>query len=298
MGDSDSLLFKGRTFHPDELTLVRELVAIGADRSRQALAKILCQQLNWRRPNGKPKVWEAQDLLVALEKAGHLRLPPLRACGRPRGSRTAVPCTGRAEPQPVLRGTVRDVAPITLRLVATPEDRRLWRELIERYHPLGHRVPFGAHLRWLVEVARPAATVVGCIQLSSPAWKMEARDRWIGWSLALRRQNLQRIVNHSRFLILPWIQVRNLASATLAQMARVLPAAWGRAYGVEPVLLETLVEQAQLGTCYRAANWIALGETTGRGRMDRHHCREGLAPKHLFVYPLDRHAREILRGQR
>ena len=112
---------------------------------------------------------------------------------------------------------MRDLAPLSLRPVRTAAERARWRELIERYHYLGHAVPFGAHLRYLIEVARPAPTTVGCLQLSSPAWKMAARDRWIGWSEAARAAHLQRIVSNSRFLILPWVEVRNLASSVLAR---------------------------------------------------------------------------------
>jgi hypothetical protein len=182
--------------------------------------------------------------------------------------------------------------------VCSAEDRALWRELVGRYHPAGHRVPFGAHLRYLVEAARPRLAVVGCVQLSSPAWKMAVRDRWIGWSDPRRRAHLQRIVNHSRFLVLPWVSVAHLASHVLALMARQLVAEWEQAYGIRPLLLETLVARGRPGTCYRAANWIALGPTTGRGRMDRHHRREALAIKEVFVYPLHPRARELLRGER
>jgi len=155
-----------------------------------------------------------------------------------------------------------------------------------------------AHLRWLVELAHPRPAVVACLQLSSPAWRLSARDRWIGWDDVTRRRHLQRIVNHSRFLVLPWVEVPHLASHLLAQMARFVPPAWEATYGVRPVLFETFVEAHRPATSYRAANWLALGATTGRGRMDRHHRREGLAPKQLYVLPLVRHARALLRGER
>ena len=130
-------------------------------------------------------------------------------------------------------------------------------------------------------------------------WRMAARERWVGWSEAQRRAQLQRVVNNSRFLIVPWVEVRNLASHVLARLARELPQAWERAYGARPVLLETLVDgQRFAGTCYRAAGWLELGNTSGRGRDDRHHRRHASAPKTLFVHPLRPDAREILRGER
>lgn len=288
-----SLHFKGRRFEAEDLRLIEEVVATFPRLSRQELANTICELVDWRRPNQGLKTWEAKELLEILERAGRLRLPPLRP-RRPRGSKTSIPQTARGAASPRLRAQLRDLGPITLRRVGTAEERQLWRELVARHHPQGHRVPFGAHLRYLVEVARPTSTVVACLQLSSPAWKMAARDRWIGWSDAGRRAHLQRIVNHSRFLILPWIEVPHLASSVLGLMARCFPGQWEQTYGVRPVLLETLVEHGQAGTCYRAANWIALGSTTGRGRMDRQHRRHGLARKHVFVYPLVPRAREIL----
>ena len=298
MAPAASLHFKDRTFSASEVELIADVVSRFSGLSRQELSNTVCELLAWQRPNGGLKTWECKELLVELERAGHLRLPPLRATGRPRGSRTRVPHTARGELQPPLRGTLRDVSPVALKLVQCDEDRLFWRELVGRYHYLGHSVPFGAHLRYLIEVARPRPQVVGCLQLSSPAWKMAPRDRWIGWSDAQRREHLQRVVNNSRFLLLPWVQVRYLASSVLAQAARELPTHWERAYGVRPLLLETLVEvDRHRGTCYRAANWIELGVTQGRGRMDREKKRTGACPKTVFVLPLVRQARRALRGE-
>jgi hypothetical protein len=136
---------------------------------------------------------------------------------------------------------------------------------------------------------------LGCLQYSSPAWRIKARDEWIGWSDDVRRINLQRIVNQSRFLILPWVQVQNLGSHVLAKSVRQLPELWRRQFGVSPLLAETLVDISRYaGTCYRAANWICVGETSGRGRMDVEHLRHGAAVKRLFLYPLVKDARRRL----
>jgi hypothetical protein len=248
--------------------------------------------LDWRRPGGGLKTWECKELLATLEARGLLTLPTMRA-GRPRGARTSVPRTQRGEVQPVLCASLKDVQPVTLRRVQTQDERLLWRELVGRHHPLGHAVPFGAHLRYLVEAVRQ---VVGCVQVSSPAWRMAPRDRWIGWSDARRRQALQQVVNNSRFLVLPWVQVPHLASAVLGRLAREVPQDWKSAYGVRPLLLETLVDASRDGTCYRAANWNELDMTQGRGRMDRDRTRKRV-PKRIFVYALVRDARERLRGE-
>jgi hypothetical protein len=190
-----------------------------------------------------------------------------------------------------LVGTLRDVAP--LRLEVVPAGRqgpsRLWRELIGRYHYLGERVPVGATLRYFVRSARHPDHVLACLGWTSAAWRIAVRDRWIGWPDAQRRQALPYVVNNSRFLILPWVQVRGLASHLLGLCARQLPHDWAARYGVRPLLLETLVDPARFrGTCYRAANWLPLGATVGRGRMDRAHVLTGHAPKTVYVYPLGR----------
>ena len=183
---------------------------------------------------------------------------------------------------------------LELALVESKGESRLWRELVERYHYLGCRVPFGAHLRYWV---RNRQRELACLLWTSPAWKMKPRDAWIGWSEEQRKRNLQSIVNHGRFLILPWVRVPGLASKILALSARQLPQDWQHHYGYRPLLLETLVAADRFrGTCYRAANWIHLGQTTGRGRMDREHKADGQAIKNIFVYPLVRNARQRLCG--
>jgi len=287
----------GRGFALAEVQLIREIVESCAGLSRMELAHTVCELVGWKRPNGSLKARECREFLERLEARGHLRLPEKHA-RRPLGSRTAVPHTPHGEPGPMLLGSVRDVEPITVTPVSALADRQLFRELVGRYHYLGHAVPFGAQQRYLVQIARPRPAVVGCLQFSSPAWRMAARDRWIGWDDTTRARNLQHVVNNSRFLLVPWVQVKNLASAVLARGLRQLPVDWRERYAVEPYLVETLVDGRRYpGTCYRAANWIAVGETTGRGRMDRHHRREGEAPKAVLLYPLvDDAARRLREG--
>jgi len=177
-------------------------------------------------------------------------------------------------------------------LVAGQRESRLWREQVERYHYLGCRVPFGAHLRYWV---RNRQRELACLLWTSPAWKMKPRDVWIGWSDQQRQRNLQGIVNHGRFLILPWVRVKGLASKILALSARQMPRDWQIRYGYRPLLLETLVDANRFrGTCYRAANWIYVGQTTGRSRMDREHKADGQAIKDIYVYPLVRDAKQRL----
>jgi len=289
-----ALSFKGREFSDVDLELIREVVSTCGGLSRQELASTACELLRWRRPGGGLKVIECKELLERLHADGLLQLPAL-ARTKPRGSHTRVPRTDKGGPQERLEGTVRDLAPLVLRRVTEQDERLLWRELVGRYHYLGHKVPFGAHLRYLIEVSQPDQRVVGCLQLSSPAWRMAPRDRWIGWSDKARKRNLQRVVNNSRFLLLPWVNVRNLASSALAMMARQMPDDWERAYGTRPVLLETLVDERRFaGTCYLAANWTRVGVTTGRGRMDRFTQLKAAHPKVIFLFPLHSSARQLL----
>ena len=286
--------FKGKAWKGSELELIEQVVSTCGGLSRQELANTVCELLDWRRANGGLKTWECKQLLDRLDVQGRVELPSLRHT-KPLGASTRVPHTHEGERGELVEGSVCEVAPVVLQTVGTDEERALWRELVGRYHYLGYKVAFGAQLRYLVRVSRPQPTVVGCVQLSSPAWKMSPRDRWVGWDEPTRRRNLQRIVNQSRFLLLPWVKIRNLASHILAKMVREFPSEWERAYGIRPVLVETFVDLQRFpGTCYRAANWHYLGTTQGRGRMDRHHERQGASPKGVFVYPLVPRFRQAL----
>jgi len=287
--------FCGRDVQPNERALIQDVVAQFPGLSRGELALTACEWLDWRRPNGRLKAREAREFLERLARAGVLVLPDKRV-GRPRGSSTSIPITALGNAQPAITCMVGDLGPIVVERVDGPDAQRLFRELVGRYHYLGYRVPFGAQLRYLVYASTPRRTVVACLQFSSPAWRMASRDAWVGWDDAVRTRNLQLVVNNSRFLILPWVRAQNLASTILSRLAKRLPEDWRAAYGVEPVLLETLVDPTRFdGGCYRAANWITLGQTTGRGRMDRHSRRMGAAPKRVLLYPLVKDAAARLR---
>ena len=278
--------YSGRQFTPKELGLIREVVESCSGLSRKELAQTVCELLGWKRPSGGLKAQECWEFFERLESAGELHLPEKQR-RRPAGSRTRVPVTARGDRGRDLVGEVGQFAPIEIEAVETADQRLLFRELVGRHHDLGHAVPFGAHLRYLVYASRPDRAVVGCVQFSSPAWRMAVRDTWIGWDDVTRQRNLQRVVNNSRFLILPWVRVKNLASHVLSLATKRLVVDWPRRYGVEVLLLETLVDTSRYrGHCYRAANWIHLGQTTGRGRMDREHRRHGASTKAVLIYPL------------
>jgi len=288
----ESLTFCGRTFASSELHLMRQIACEFSGLGVTEIARTICELLEWTRPNGGLKNQECRQLLERLQAEGFLKLPEVRHLGG-RGPRRLDLSAFGSEPAPVVCAA-GECEPLELVLVEGQADSRRWREQIERYHYLGCRVPFGAHLRyWACNRDRELA----CLLWTSPAWKMQARDEWIGWSDEQRRQNLQAVINNGRFLILPWVQVKGLASKILALSAKQMPRDWEIRYGRRPLLLETLVGAARFrGTCYRAANWIHVGQTTGRGRMDRAHTAHRQALKDIYIYPLVRDARQRLCG--
>jgi hypothetical protein len=275
--------FCGRVLTAGEMDLVRQIIADFPNLSQAELAHTICELLEWRRPNGKLKSVECVEWLQKVQSRTELpQLPELRVT-KPRGAHRFA-ADALADPRPALRGRLADYQPLQLKLIDEPADRHLFQQYIQRYHPLGYRVPYGAQLRYLVRT--PAQDVLACLLFTSAAWKMAPRDTWIGWSDPERRANLPLLVNNARFLILPWVEVPHLASHILALAARRLPADWLAAYAVRPVLLETLVDRPYSGTCYRAANWIPVGQTQGRGRMDRTHQAQG-SHKDILLYPLE-----------
>lgn len=287
------LPFCGRLFSEAELELIAEIVRDYAGLAITEMARTVCELLDWKRANGRLKDQECRQLLEQLRDQGWLKLPPVRNTG-PCGPRQ-IRLSEASTPQARVEGSAGEFEPLELRVVESRAESQLWMELIERHHYLHYRVPVGANLRYLVRSGQRGGSVLACLLWSSPAWKMAARDAWIGWNTERRVRNLQLLVNNSRFLVLPWVHVKGLASKILALSARQLPIDWERRYGYRPWLLETLVEAQRFrGTCYRAANWIHAGQTSGRGRMDREHKTHGQAVKDIYLYPLARNTRQRL----
>lgn len=291
----DSVQFCGRWFSASEVSLICEVVDSCGGINRKELARTVCELLDFKRVSGGLKTRECRDLLDRLEGMGLLRLPAKRATGgagprRRSASAEVAPCS-------TLCGRIDAFGPVDVQPVADDGQRRLFRELVGQYHYLGYAPPFGARLQYLVYVHRPRSEVVGCVQFSSPAWRMKVRDVWIGWDDGIRQRRLQSVVSNSRLLVLA--PIGNLASSMLAAALRRLPGDWQQRYGLRPLLVETLVDRSRYyGGCYRAANWIELGPTSGRGRMDRANCRQGAAVKTVLVYPLVKDAAARLRQER
>jgi len=293
--------FCGRELTSAEVSLIQEVVDTCGGISRRELAHTVCELLDWKRPGGGLKAYECRDFLELMEGKGLLKLPKKRRTGSS-GTRGPVKSIAEAlpkgpEPCSSFGGSVEDFTPLEVERVRTRGQRDLFRNLIAGYHYLGYAVPFGARLQYLVYASRPRREVVGCVQFSSPAWRMKARDRWIGWDDKRRAEALQQIVNNSRLLVLA--PIRNRASAMLSCTLRQLKPDWERQYGLTPLLVETLVDRQRFhGGCYRAANWIELGKTSGRGRMDKNHQRHGVHVKTILVYPLVKNAVRRLKDGR
>ncbi len=286
--------FCGRDFTAKEVALIQEVVDTCGGISRSELAHTVCELLDWKRPSGGLKARECKDLLEILEEKGALKLPEKRSGGN-KVPQKIIAATPADTPYSTLTGSVEEISPLLVERVKTREQRDLFKTLLAQYHYLGYAMPFGARIQYLVYAGKPRREVVGCVQFSSPAWRMKDRDQWIGWDDARRAEALQHIVNNSRFLVLA--EIRNLASAVLAAVLRRLRADWMRQYKVEPLLVETLVDRNRFhGGCYRASNWIELGETTGRGRMDKANRRRRNRVKTILVYPLVKNALPRLRG--
>jgi hypothetical protein len=290
------LNFCGREFSVQEVSLIQEVVQTCTGISRKELANTVCELLDWRRPAGGLKERDCRDLLERLEDQGVLKLPAKRPTGATAPRKYKEPA-GDAAAYSALCGSVEAFAPLMVQRVKDLTQRELFKQLLGRYHYLGYAMPFGARLQYLVYVSRPRREVVGCVQFSSPAWRMKARDQWIGWDDNTRKLHLQHVVNNSRLLVLA--RIRNLASKMLSLALKQLECDWHRQYGVQPFLVETLVDQQRFhGGCYRAANWIEVGQTSGRGRMDRSHQRHGAQIKTVWVYPLVKYAARRLRDGR
>jgi len=271
----------GRPLSEGDLEAIRGAVRDADPRLRSEIARRVCEALQWYDVLGRPKLMSCRVGLLRLHRTGLIELPPARnGNGNGRGLRH--PPAAWPDRRPVT-GSVGGLSGLRLEGVADTTASRLWNGLIERWHYLGYSPLPGAQVRYLI---RCDQGVLGAIGFGAAAWKVAARDRWIGWERSEREAYLGRVLNNARFLLLPWVQVRNLASKVLSLAAVQVPEDFAARYGTRPVLLETFVETPRFrGTCYRAANWQHLGETTGRGKCDRTH-RAALPRKAVYVYPL------------
>jgi hypothetical protein len=280
----------GREFSPADLAHIRQLLALQPALGRVALSRRVCQDLGWLNALGQPKEMSARVALLRMERDGLIQLPAPRSHNG-RGQRR-FQLTAASDPQTPVQAPLRVLEPLRFQRVSDGRLSQLWNELIARYHYLGYRPLSGAQMRYLVGSAE--GRLLAALGFGACAWQVQPRDRYIGWNDRQRRAGLHRIVNNARFLILPWVQCPGLASRILSGILKPLRADWRLRYGYQPLLLETFVEVPRFtGTAYRAANWIRLGQTRGRGKLEKQHCQ--IVPlKDIWVYPLHRNFRQIL----
>jgi len=278
----------GREFTAVEMARIRELCRLLP--TRRAIADALCDEIRWLRPDGRRKDMSARVALLRMERDGLILLPPPRnANGNGKIARYQTP------PQlelplntPV---SLEALGEIELVVVKTKAASKRWRELVASYHYLGYTPFAGAQLRYLIEAS---SRTLGALGFAASAWSCAPRDAHIGWDTETRKARLHLVVGNARFLILPEVRVQNLASYLLSRATRRLRDDWQDAYGYAPVLAETFVETGRFtGASYKAANWIYVGQTKGRGKLDRTN-GHALAVKDIYLYPLHRDYRQVL----
>lgn len=284
------LEYRGRVITAADVAFICELIAAHPTASRRALSKRLCEAWNWVQPNGALRDMVCRGLMLGLHRAGHIELPRVRYVPPNPLVRRSRPARSVIDETP-LAASLSAIRPLEFRQVRRSGEESLFNSLLEQHHYLGYRQPVGEHLKYLVYACgRPLA----CLAWSSAARHLGPRDRFIGWPAAARRQNIRLLAYNTRFLIVPWVSVPHLASHILGHLARLLPRDWERVYGHPVYFLETFVDPARFrGTCYRAANWIVLGRTTGRGK-DSQSKRPNRSIKEVLGYPLTQDFRQLL----
>jgi hypothetical protein len=284
----------GRKISRQQLDEIIETVGLFPNLSRQELAATISEHLGWVTVTGSNKLDACMKLLEKLECKGLIRLPAKREQYRRNRSQRAITLTSRTDRRADITGNLKDIGQVSVEVVTDKESTGLWNEYVSRYHYLGYKQPFGYFLRYFVESEQG---LLGCILFAGAAKALRVRDRWIGWAKDHRLSNLTWVINNSRFLIFPWVGVKNLASHILGQVARRINDDWQQRWGYSPVLMETFIDPGHFaGSCYKAANWQYLGMTTGEGLV-RKGKRYRTSPKMIFVKPLAKDFRSLLCSQ-
>jgi len=285
------MIIQGRETTDQDIALVREMIKANPSWHRTRLSKELATLWNWRSESGQLKDMASRTFLSKLEKRGYIILPAKkRSSGGNRGQKMFVPYVPHSTSQ--VAGKLKSIAPVSIQVVKDKDLLRLFRCLLSRYHYLGFGGIVGENLKYLIldRETRPLA----CLLFGSAAWKTSPRDEFIGWDADTRKAHLHLITNNMRFLILPWVKVPHLASHILGKVARRVSSDWQERYGHPIYMLETFVEKDRFqGTCYRAANWVWVGESKGRSRNDRYGTLK-VAIKDIYLYPLMKRFREML----
>jgi hypothetical protein len=285
------ITYRKRAITPDDIKFIQKLIAERPQESRRALSKRICLAWNWTQPNGCLKDMVCRGMLLQLERGGHIVLPPKkRHPHNPLAARKA-PAKVEVDISPI-QTKLKQLLPLTILQVRKSSYEELFNSLLDQYHYLGYTQPVGEHLKYLVfSGKRPLA----CFSWSSAARHIGCRDRFIGWDQKARQKNLPLLAYNSRFLIMPWVRVPYLASHLLGKISRRISSDWEKLYQHRLYFLETFVDTERFsGTCYRAANWIHLGQTTGRGKNDQTH-RVNRSVKDVYGFSLSKDFKERMR---
>jgi Domain of unknown function (DUF4338) len=282
--------YRGREITQEDILYICSLIERHPNDSRRKLSTRICEAWQWRQTNGALRDMVCRGLLLALERAGQITLPPVSYVRHNPLANRAKPEVTRIDTTPI-EGHLRHLQPLQFEPVRRTSHEPLFNSLIEEHHYLGYEQPVGEHLKFLVWAQqRPVA----CLAFSSAPRHLGSRDRYLGWSAAARRRNIRFLAYNTRFLILPWARVEHLASHILGRMAARISDDWQRMYGHPIYFLETFVDPERFrGTCYRAANWVLLGKTTGRGKQSNSYV-PNRSIKEVLGYPLTRQFRELL----
>jgi len=279
----------GRNFTAKEVEQIRSLINHNPAFHRMRLSKDVCRMLQWLKPDGKLKDMSCRVAMLRMHKDGLIQLPPPTRTKPPLKKIRFTSATG---PQSPVVCAVNQLPQLHLQMV-TKATSALWNEYIERYHYLGYTPLPGAQLRYFITAGKQIVALTG---FGAAAWQTAPRDQFIGWNHDQRRKNLNLIVNNARFLILPWIQSKNLASKILSLTTRHLRDDWEGKYNIRPVLMESFVQKNRFsGTCYKAANWINVGETKGRGKLGPVG-KLSVPIKDVWVYPMNRKFKVLLKN--
>jgi hypothetical protein len=292
--EGGSIFQCGREISRQQLDEILETVGLFPSLSRKELSATICEHLGWVTVTGSNKLDACMKLLEKLECKGLIRLPAKQEQYRRNRSQRPIILTSRTDRSADITGSIEDIGQVKVEVVTDKESTGLWNEYVSRYHYLGYKQPFGYFLRYFVESEQG---LLGCILFAGAAKALRVRDRWIGWAKDHRLSNLTWVINNSRFLIFPWVGVKNLASHILGQVARRINDDWQQRWGYSPVLMETFIDPGHFaGSCYKAANWQYLGMTTGEGLV-RKGKRYRTSPKMIFVKPLAKDFRSLLCSQ-
>ncbi len=281
--------YSGRDFIPKEIKQIRSLIKQNPGFNRMRLSKEVCRLFQWLKPDGNLKDMSCRVAMLRMHKDGAIVLPPP---SHAKGAVKKIEFTAATDPQSPVVCAVNELPLLYLQMVSKTTSG-LWNEYIERYHYLGYTPLPGAQLRYFITAGKQIVALMG---FGAAAWQTAPRDKFIEWNHDQRKRNLSLVINNARFLILPWIQSKNLASKILSLTVRQLPNDWKEKYNIRPVLMESFVQKNRFaGTCYKAANWKKLGQTKGRGKLGPPG-KISVPIKDIWVYPLDKNFRSILKN--